>query len=62
MIEYTGVMLLFAWSVNVWVFLTIFAARPGLIRTCLWAVVLLVPVLGLLIWLVFGRRVSHGRS
>ncbi len=62
MIEYTGVILLLAWAVNVWVFLTIFAARPGLIRMCLWAAVLLVPVLGFLIWFVFGRSHSHGRN
>ncbi|MEK6217495.1 MAG: hypothetical protein N2B03_09815 [Boseongicola sp.] len=59
MIEYFGVILLIAWAANVWVFLAIFAARPGLIRTSIWAAILLVPVIGFVVWLVFGRKISR---
>ena len=56
MIEYLGVILLIAWAANVWVFLAVLDARPGLIRTGIWAAVLLVPVIGFILWLVFGRK------
>jgi len=59
MIEYLGAFLLIAWAANVWVFLSILAARPGLIRTGIWAAILFVPVIGFVVWLVFGRKFSR---
>ena len=59
MIDYLGVILLVAWAANVWVFMAVLDARPGLIRTGIWAAVLLVPVIGFILWLVFGRKLSR---
>ena len=59
MIEYSGLILLIAWAINVWVFMGIFATRPGLIRLSIWAVILLVPVIGYLVWFLFGRKSSR---
>ena len=59
MIDYIGLILLIAWAVNVWVFMGITAARPGLIRICIWAIILLVPFVGYLVWFLFGRKLSR---
>lgn len=58
--EYLGVVLLLAWAVNVWVFLGLIEARPGLVRLIIWGAVLLVPVIGLIVYLALGRK--GGRS
>ncbi len=58
MIDYIGLVFLAAWAINVWVFLGILSARPGLTRTCIWAVVLFFPVIGYLVWLILGRRIA----
>ncbi|MGI9389295.1 MAG: hypothetical protein ACR2O1_04485 [Boseongicola sp.] len=59
MVEYIGLFFLIAWAINVWVFLGILAARPGIFRTCIWAAVLVFPIIGYLAWLVFGRKLSR---
>ncbi len=56
MVQYLGVILLAAWAFNVWAFLTVFEARPGPIRLVLWAVILLVPVIGYVAWYLLGPR------
>ncbi|SMX24814.1 hypothetical protein [Boseongicola aestuarii] len=54
--QYLGVALLFAWAVNIWVFMGVYDTRPGLSRLALWAVVLLIPVLGFVAWYLVGPR------
>ena len=56
MIEYIGLWVLIALTVNMWVLLSVlFMPVPVLIRA-LWAVLLLVPVLGFVLWYLFGPR------
>ncbi len=56
MIQYLGAILLAAWAINIWAFMTVFEARPGILRLCLWAVILLVPVIGFVAWYLLGPR------
>lgn len=56
MVQYLGVALLFAWAVNIWAFMSVYDARPGLARLALWAVILLIPVFGFLAWYLLGPR------
>lgn len=56
MVQYLGVILLAAWAVNTWVFMSVIDARPGLLRLGLWALILLIPVLGFIAWYLFGPR------
>lgn len=58
MIQYLGVVLLAAWAVNIWAFMTVIDARPGLLRIGLWALVLLIPVIGFVVWYLLGPRAS----
>lgn len=56
MVQYLGVVMLLAWAVNVWAFMTVFDARPGLARLALWAAILLFPVFGFVAWYLLGPR------
>lgn len=56
MVDYLGLALLAAWTAGVWCFISVLGARAGLVRTALWGLVLLVPVLGVLAWLVAGPK------
>ena len=56
MVQYLGVALLLAWTVNVWAFMSVNDARPGLVRLALWALILLIPVFGFVAWYLLGPR------
>ena len=56
MIQYTGLIILAAWAVNVWAFLIVLEAKPGFARTILWGAILLIPFVGWLVWFLFGPR------
>jgi hypothetical protein len=56
MVQYLGVALLGAWAINIWAFMTVVDARPGLLRIALWALILLVPVVGFVAWYLLGPR------
>ena len=56
MIDYLGLILLAAWTLNAWAFLTVLSARPGFLRLALWAAVLTLPLLGWLAWFLLGPR------
>lgn len=59
MVQYLGLFLIFAWAFNIWAFLSVIDARPGLLRIVLWAAILLIPVLGFIAWYLLGPRPSR---
>ena len=56
MVQYIGVVVLVAWALNIWAFMLVFEARPGLVRLALWAGILLIPVAGFVAWYLLGPR------
>jgi hypothetical protein len=55
MIEYLGLWVLLALSLNMWALLSLPGAQAGLLAKCLWAIVLLaLPGLGFLAWYLIG--------
>ncbi|MBT8460616.1 MAG: hypothetical protein HKP37_11630 [Boseongicola sp.] len=59
MVQYLGLILLIAWAVNIWAFMSVIDMRPGISRIALWAIVLLIPVLGFVAWYLLGPRPSR---
>ena len=58
MIEYLGLWVMIALAVNMWALLSVLGAEAGLLTRVLWAVVLLVPVVGFVAWYMLGPRRS----
>ena len=56
MIEHLGLWLLMAMSLNMWALTYVLQSGAGLLTCAIWALVLLVPVLGFLAWFLFGPR------
>lgn len=56
MIQYLGLWVLIALAVNMWALLSVVRAEGPLWRRVLWVPVLLVPVLGFVLWYLFGSR------
>ena len=56
MIEYLGLWILIAMSFNMWALLSVFQSGIGLIKKLIWALILLVPLLGFLGWFLLGPR------
>ena len=59
MVEFLGLALLAAWTASVWCFITVLGTPMSVSRKAVWGVVLLVPVIGVLAWLVLGRRTAR---
>lgn len=59
MVQYLGVFLLAAWAVNIWAFMSVIDARPGVLRIALWALILLIPIIGFVAWYLLGPRASR---
>ncbi len=57
MIEYLGLWVLLALSLNMWALLSVLDAEASLTGKALWAIVLLVlPGLGFVAWVIAGPR------
>lgn len=56
MIQYSGIVLLILWAINIKAWMRVLEARPGLTKLLVWTVVLLVPLLGYAAWYLFGPR------
>ncbi|MEO9823363.1 MAG: PLDc N-terminal domain-containing protein [Paracoccaceae bacterium] len=56
MIEYIGLWLLAAMTLNMWGLTCVLQSGESLIRRLIWALVLLMPVLGFLAWFLLGPR------
>ena len=59
MIDYLGLWVMIALAVNMWALISVFGAGVSWLNRALWAVILLVPVVGFVAWYVLGPR---GRS
>ena len=60
MVQYLGLALLLAWTFNIWAFLLVVEARPGMSRLAIWSGVLLIPVFGWIAWYLLGPRPARG--
>lgn len=56
MIEYLGLWVLIALAVNMWALLSVLRAPVPLLTRALWALVLLLPVIGFVAWYILGPR------
>ena len=55
-VQYLGVFILVLWAMNIWAFMNVFDARSGITRLALWAVILLIPLIGFVVWYLLGPR------
>ncbi|QMU58693.1 MAG: hypothetical protein GKR98_11130 [Boseongicola sp.] len=60
MVDYLGLIILVLLAVNVWVFMAVVASSATLWKKALWALILLMPVLGFFVWYLLGPRRSGG--
>ena len=56
MIEYLGLWILIAMTINMWALLSVLGSGAGLVAKAVWAFILLVPVLGFILWFFVGPR------
>ncbi|MDA8585397.1 hypothetical protein N9L47_03910 [Rhodobacteraceae bacterium] len=56
MIEYLGLWALIALSFNMWALISVAGASVALWKKAIWALVLLIPGLGFIIWYLLGPR------
>ena len=56
MIEYLGLWVLIALAVNMWALLSVLRAPVPIYTRALWALVLLLPVIGFVAWYILGPR------
>lgn len=56
MVEYLGLWVMIALAVNMWALLSVIGADASLLVRAIWAVVLLVPVVGFVAWYILGPR------
>lgn len=56
MIEYLGLWVLIALTINMWALLSVVGAAATLVQKAIWAAALLIPVLGFVAWYLFGPR------
>ena len=59
MVQYLGVIVIAAWAINIWAFMAVYDARPGLVRLGLWALILLIPLVGIVAWYLLGPRAAR---
>ena len=59
-VEHLGLWLLIAMSLNMWALTCVLQSGAGLMTRVVWALVLLVPVLGFLAWFLLGPRARQG--
>lgn len=63
MIDITSLGGLIVLICDVWAIVSIFGARASAGKKVLWIVlVLLLPILGFILWLIFGPRAAAGKS
>ena len=56
MIEYLGLWALIALAVNMWALISVLGAPVTWTTRAIWAVILLVPVVGFVAWYILGPR------
>lgn len=56
MIEYVGLWVLIALAINMWALLSVLGAEGTWLQRAIWALVLLIPVIGFVAWYMFGPR------
>jgi hypothetical protein len=57
MIEYSGILGLIILILDIWAIVTILASNDPPVRKVVWIVVVLIlPVIGLILWFLLGRR------
>jgi hypothetical protein len=56
MIEYLGLWFLAAMTLNMWALTCVLQSGVGLLWRLVWAVILLIPVLGFVGWFLLGPR------
>ncbi len=59
MIEYLGLWVMIALAVNMWALLSVLGSGVSWLNRAIWALVLLIPVVGFVAWYMLGPR---GRS
>ncbi|PVA11211.1 hypothetical protein DC366_05500 [Pelagivirga sediminicola] len=63
MIDITNVGGLIVLICDIWAIVSIFGSRASVGKKVLWiAVVLLLPILGFILWLIFGPRAGKGQA
>ena len=61
MIDYLGLFVIVGWALGVWAFWDVFRARSGMVRTCVWALILLIPFVGFVAWFLIGPRAAKAK-
>jgi hypothetical protein len=56
MIEYAGLWVLIALTINMWALLSVLGAEASWLQKVIWAIGLLIPLFGFVAWYLFGPR------
>ena len=56
MIEYLGLWVMIALAVNMWALISVVGADASWLARAIWALILLVPVVGFVAWYILGPR------